>query len=401
MKILSEIEDNHALIEKLKSKKKVNCFLLNIDNFSNINNSYGFETGNIVLEKVANYLMQIKPNSASLYRFFSDRFIILDERELSELDISRVAETILSFFSSTELVFDDIEFRLTFSIGISRGEGFTNITQAEMAIRELRESKRNYFNLFNPSSAFIQGEKQNIYWIQKIKESISEEGIVAYFQAIVNNKTNKIEKYECLARLKDNDVIIPPYLFMESAKVTGNLSYVTKSLISQSFKKFSTSMYEFSINITGEDLALDYLEAYLLKNVKKYDIHPSRVVLEILEDITTLDKGTIQKQISSLRKHGFKIAIDDFGAENSNLSRLLEIHPDYLKIDGAFIKNIVTDKNSQVIVNAIVYLCKHSNIKIIAEFVHNEAVQKKVLELGIDYSQGYYFSEPMADLVEI
>ncbi len=395
------VNGTSALVEKLKSTKSLNCFLLNIDNFSNINNAYGFETGNMVLDKVTEYLMMIKPSSASLYRFFSDRFIILDERTLSEEEVVRVAETIQSFFSSTEIVLDDIVFRLSFSIGISKGKGLINITQAEIAIRELRESERNSFNVFDPSSAFVHSEQQNIYWIQKIKEAISEEGIVAYFQPIVNNKTGKVEKYECLARLKDNDEIISPYLFMESAKVTGNLSYVTKSLISQSFKKFSVNEYEFSINITGEDLSLDYLEPYLLKNVNKYNINPSRVVLEILEDITTLDKGTIQKQINSLRENGFKIAIDDFGAENSNLSRLLEIQPDYLKIDGAFIKNIVTDRNSQIIVNAIIYLCKESNIKIIAEFVHNEEVQKKVVELGIDYSQGYYFSEPRSDLVEI
>ena len=397
----TNVNGSSALVEKLKSTKSLNCFLLNIDNFSNINNAYGFETGNMVLDKVTEYLMMIKPSSSSLYRFFSDRFIILDERKLSEEEVIRVAETIQSFFSSTEIVLDDIEFRLSFSIGISKGKGLVNITQAEIAIRELRESKRNSFNVFDPSSAFVHSEQQNIYWIQKIKEAISEEGIVAYFQPIVNNKTGKVEKYECLARLKDNDEIISPYLFMESAKVTGNLSYVTKSLISQSFKKFSVNEYEFSINITGEDLSLDYLEPYLLKNVNKYNINPSRVVLEILEDITTLDKGTTQKQINSLRENGFKIAIDDFGAENSNLSRLLEIQPDYLKIDGAFIKNIVTDRNSQIIVNAIIYLCKESNIKIIAEFVHNEEVQKKVAELGIDYSQGYYFSEPRSDLVEL
>jgi EAL domain-containing protein (putative c-di-GMP-specific phosphodiesterase class I) len=349
---------------------------------------------------VSDLLTKVKPQESTLYRFCSDRFVIVDDRNLTQEDVIRVAESILSFFSYSEIALDDdIELRISFSIGISREKGLINITQAEVAIRELRESKRNDFKLFDPSSRFVHNEQENIYWIQKISESISEEGIVAYFQPIVNNKTGKIEKYECLARLRDNDEIISPYLFMDSAKVTGNLSYVTKSLITQSFKKFSSNNYEFSINITGEDLALDYLESYLLKNVNKYKINPSRVVLEMLEDITTLDKGTTQRQISSLRENGFKIAIDDFGAENSNLSRLLEINPDYLKIDGAFIKNIVDDEKSQIIVDAIIMICERSGIKIIAEYIHNEQVQERVKSLGIEFSQGYYFGEPNFELV--
>jgi diguanylate cyclase (GGDEF)-like protein len=397
---LTQLQNSSAIVEKLKSSQCLNYFLLDIDNFSNINNAYGFDTGNIVLEKVASLLMMVKPNSSKLYRFCSDKFVIIDERRLTQEGVKRVAESIISFFSYSEIsINEDIEFRISFTIGISQAKGLINITQSEVAVREVRESTRNDFKIFNPLSKFVHDKQQNIYWIQKIKEAVLDEGIIAYFQPIVNNNTGKIEKYECLARLKDEDKIISPYFFMESAKVTGNLSYVTKSLIAQSFKKFSDNEYEFSINITGEDLALDYLEPFLLKNVNKYNINPSRVVLEMLENITTLDKGTTLKQLNSLRENGFKIAIDDFGSANSNLSRLLEIQPDYVKIDGAFIKNIVDDEKSQIIVDAIIMICKRSGIKIIAEFIHNEEVQKRVKSLGVEYSQGYYFGKPSAELI--
>lgn len=78
----------------------------------------------------------------------------------------------------------------------------------------------------------------------------------------------------------------------------------------------------------------------------------------------------------------------------------MEIHSDYLKIDGQFIRNIVDDAKSQIIVDGIISICKKSGIKIIAEYVHNEAVQKKIKELEIDYSQGYYFGKPCAELVK-
>jgi len=397
---LTSIRDRDSLITKLDTSGIVNYFLIDIDNFSNINNAYGYDIGSSVIQEVAKLLNYVKPLDATLYRYNADTFVLLDERTLSKEQIEEICKSILSFFSETDVTIEDgIEFKISFSIGISTAKGAINISQAEIAMHELRVSQRNHYMIFNPYSDFVHEQQQNIYWIHKIKEAVVNEEIVAFFQPIVNNHTGKIEKYECLARLEDDHEIIPPYQFLEAAKLTGNLSFITKSLIIQSFKKFSDTEYEFSINITGDDLSQDYLESFLLKNVNKYNINPSRVVLEILEDIDTLDKGTTLEQLNSLRMNGFQVAIDDFGAENSNFSRLLDIEPDYLKIDGAFIKNILTDSKSQIIVEAIVGLCKKSGIKVIAEFIHSEEVQKRVKELGIDYSQGYYFGAPKPDII--
>jgi len=393
--------DRNSLVKKLEASGKVNYFLIDIDNFSNINNAYGYDIGSRVIQEVAKLLSFIKPIDSTLYRYNADTFVIIDERNLERNEIINICESILSFFAQTEVVIEDgIEFKISFSISISTAKGSINISQSEVAMQELRVTQRNHYLIFNPYSDFVHQQQQNIYWIHKIKEAVINEEIVAYFQPIVNNHTGKIEKYECLARIEDDDEIIPPFQFLEAAKLTGNLSFITKSLISQSFKKFANTSYEFSINITGDDLSQDYLETFLLKNVNRYNIDPARVVLEILEDIDTLDKGTTLEQLDSLRMNGFQVAIDDFGAENSNFSRLLDIEPDYLKIDGAFIKNIITDFKSQIIVDAIVGICKKSGIKIIAEFIHNEEVQNRVKELGIDYSQGYFFGAPSPDLVE-
>jgi EAL domain-containing protein (putative c-di-GMP-specific phosphodiesterase class I) len=245
---------------------------------------------------------------------------------------------------------------------------------------------------------YIKKQQENVYWIHKIKDAFEKENLVPYYQPIINNTTKKIEKYECLVRIYDEGIVIPPIRFMEASRLTGTLSLVTRVIIEQSFKKFAHNEYDFSINITNSDFYFNYLEDFLLKHAYKNDVNPSRVVLEILEDIDSLSSPEVVSQLNALRGHGFKIAIDDFGSRSSNLSRLLEFSPDYLKIDGAFIKNILSDKKSLIIVEAMVLLCKKSNIKVIAEFVHNAEVQAKVEELGIEYSQGYYFSEPKEDL---
>lgn len=120
----------------------------------------------------------------------------------------------------------------------------------------------------------------------------------------------------------------------------------------------------------------------------------NRIVVEVLEHIHTYDDSSTLNQLVDLKSMGIQIAIDDFGNEQSNFSRLLDIQADYIKIDGQFIKSIDTDLKSYKISSAISNLAKSLDAKIIAEYVHSKEVLDKILELDIDYSQGYYFGAP-------
>lgn len=398
---LTGIPNRFALMEYLHDINHANLFLIDIDNFSNINGTYGFAVGDLVLVEMARLIDIAKPFYSKLFRINADEFVVVSLNVLSHNSLSDAASSMVSFFDQTEIaISDDINIKVSISIGIAIGHGNEILNHAKIAIKELREHRRGHSRIYDPDSIFIKKQKENTHWVCKIKEAFEKEQLVTYYQPIVNNKTKKIEKYECLVRINDNGVLIPPIRFMEASRLTGTLSLVTKNVIEQSFKKFSGTEYEFSINITNTDLYLNYLEEYLLKNAIKYSIDPSKVALEILEDIDTLDTPAIISQLNSLRRHGFKIAIDDFGNRSSNFSRLIEFSPDYLKIDGSFIRNILNDKKSLVIVEAIVLLCKTSNIKVVAEFVHSKEVQSKIEELGIDYSQGFFFGEPKEELVE-
>jgi len=398
--VLTNLPNRFALMEQLQHLQYANLFLVDVDNFNNINNAYGFEIGDSVLVRIAELLAMAKPLSAKLFRVNSDEFAIVCLEMLSAQRLSDIASSMISFFDQSEIeITSSSSIRVSISVGIAIGGGSDMLNHAREAINELREHKRASFKIYDATSLFIKKQQENIYWIDKIKKAFEEERLITYYQPIVNNATGKMEKYECLIRICDNGILTPPMRFMEASKLTGTLSLMTKTVIAQSFEKFSANTFEFSINITNTDLYLNFLEEFLLKNAKKYGITPSRVVLEILEDIDTLDTPEILAQLNALRRHGFQIAIDDFGSRSSNFSRLLEFSPDYLKIDGSFIKNILSDKKSLIIVEAVVLLCKKSGIKVVAEFVHSAEVQAKVKELGIEYSQGYYLGEPSAELV--
>ncbi|MCF6173727.1 MAG: EAL domain-containing protein, partial [Campylobacteraceae bacterium] len=149
-----------------------------------------------------------------------------------------------------------------------------------------------------------------------------------------------------------------------------------------------------SINITEQDLEQGFLLSFLNKTSKKYDIEPSRICLEILEGISAQGSKNHIRQLSRIKKYGYKIAIDDFGTEYSNFERLIDLDIDYLKLDAKYIKNIDTNKKSQDIAESIIFFAKKNEIPCIAEYVHNEQVAKKVKSMGIEYSQGYFYSKP-------
>jgi len=394
---LTGLDNRFALLEFIKLNSRLNIFVVNIDNFSNLNNSYGYVVGDEILVEIARRLKILKQSNAKLFRFDGDEFVYVVNDFFNFRELKEFSESIISFFNQTEIEIenDDIIVKVSVTIGVAMGNGIITLNHANAAVHEARLYSKGSYKIFSSKSEFARKQQENIYWVNKIRHAIEEEKLIGFFQPIRNNQTKMIEKYECLARIKDESVLVSPVRFMEACKITGTLSLITRRIATNAFKVFSDTDYEFSINITSNDINLGYLEEFLLLNANKYNIDPSRVVLELLEDIVTLTESNMLEQINSLRRKGFKIALDDFGVENSNFSRLLELNPEYLKIDGMFIKDILENEESLLIVETIVDLCKKRGIKIIAEYIHSEAILHKVEELGIEYGQGYFIGEPL------
>lgn len=400
---MNHVKKNNCAAFKalLRTKEKLNLLLIDIDNFSNINYSYGVDYGDAVFVKILDILHGFKFTDVEIYKLESDEFAIVKKDNFDLLRSEEEAKLIISYFNESDLELDeDISIRVSLSISIAVGSGLSLINNARLAIKELREHTRGSYIFYDMKSQYARRVQDNVYWVNKIQASVADDKVVAFFQPIVNNKTKKIEKYECLARIEDEGEYISPYHFMDAAKEARVLSFITKVIIKKACKMFSNNDYEFSINITNDDLQLNYLEEYLLRNTKLFNINPNRVVLELLEDIPTLDKKIVLQQLDSLKARGFKLAVDDFGSASSNFSRLLEFDPDYLKIDGAFIKDIIMDNKSQIITQGIVKIAHGMNMKVIAEYIHSQDIQDEVVSLGIDYSQGYLHGAPLQTLYD-
>ena len=391
---ISGLANKIVLEEKIAEKGTLSVMMFSIDNFDAIAEVFGMKFSDFVVNKVSKLLNKFLANNIYLYRLNTGEFVFLIEDE-HDKQSETVAQGIKSFFDIYPIEHDSIEIKVTFSIGICYCEREYLLRNSRLAMNEAKKLGSNRYHFFSKDDSSTKTQEKNIYWMHKIHDALLDGNIVPFFQAIQDNKTGKIYKYECLVRILENGEIITPWYFNDAVQMAGLVTNLTKTMIDKSFKMFKNRTEEFSINITQGDLKEAYLESFLIHKCDKYKISPKRVTLELLENIDESQEEIIFIQLNSLKEKGFKISIDDFGAENSNFSRLLKINADYIKIDGQFIKNIDTSEQSRHIVEAIHSFAKKIGAKTIAEFVHNEEVLKSIKEIGIDYSQGYLISEPI------
>lgn len=241
----------------------------------------------------------------------------------------------------------------------------------------------------------------------RLLNALESDNVVPFYQPIVD-KNNNVIKYEVLARVQESDSFLPFYIFINIAKFYDLLHNITEIIIKKSFIQLNNYLNnEISINLDYEDLSqdrIDLLMDILNRNLQDKTIKKEQITLEILEGAK--QDNYIIDSIKKLKKEGYKIALDDFGIQNSNLERLKALLEneclDFIKIDGIFIKNIDNCTISRNLLDAILILGSKINLPIVVEFVANEDIFKtcKIFDNNQQSKvlyQGYYFGQPNHD----
>ena len=228
---------------------------------------------------------------------------------------------------------------------------------------------------------------------------MENDGVEMYYQPIYNYDKEGIEKFECLMRIVDEGKVYTPYRFLDIAKKTKLYPRLTYRVIEKSTAAFANNSFEFSINLTIDDLLNQGLIEFLLERAKLHGVL-NRMVVEIVESEEMQNYEEILGVIKSLKSCGVKIAIDDFGSGYSNYEYLSSLQADYVKIDGSLIKSICKDEKVRSVVSSIIDFARKYDMKTIAEFVSDENLDKEARALGIDYAQGYFYGEPQAFVLQ-
>jgi len=398
---LTGLYSKTKLDEYLLMNKEYNVVLVNCDNFDRINCKYGYKTGDQILKKIAQWLLNLAKNMEEcfVFRMVSDEFVFLISDENKE-KVENLCKLIIKQFSENKVMTDIEEFSLSCTIGISYGKGQDILRQAHIAIKESREIGKEKYYFFSNNSCLMQQREKNLKWLTKAKDILNKDAVIPYYQPITNNKNGKIYIYEALARVLEINRIVKPYYFLESAKLFNLMPNVTRSMVKKVFKNFQNdSRYLISINISMEDLLDETFIPYRLKESKKYDIENSKIIFEFSETLTTSNNKKVFERLDELKNKNFQLAIDDFGESHLNIKKLHSIKVDYIKICSSFIENINDDKKSRKLVESVIKLAHSIGAKTIAQSVSSDKIQYEIENLGVDYSQGDFIGKPKEKIV--
>lgn len=374
------------------------AMLINIDNFDNINTIYGYESGDRFLIKSAKFFMTHFTADGQWYRIGDDEFVFLFE-SMNLQEAYAQALGLHKVWKKYPINHEGFPMPIGNTIIVTKGEKEL-VKELHIGFKESRIKGKDRVTLFTNDKDFEKHQKKLFAQLHLFNTALREDSIVPVFQPIFDNRTGMVKKYECLARIVQDGVVYSPFEFMEAAILSGRQRELTRTMIEKSIQFFSKNHFEFSINITEHDLDDSWLHGYLMDMCRKYSVTPDRIVLEVLEGISASCAEKQLVQLMDLKQEGFKLAIDDFGAQNSNFERVFRLKVNYIKIDGRFIKEIDTNINSFYIAKTITDFSKNVGAEVIAEYVHSKSVLEKVKELGIEYSQGYYLGKPQFDIIE-
>lgn len=396
---VTNLPNRIKLSEYLDTMGEKSLILINIDDFSLINEHNGFDFGNEVLRAFAKFLEKKYGRYAQVFHLHSDNFALLCvklENETTEENILRIKDDIAKYIFTV----NDIKTRLTASIGIALYERGNIIQKAEFALKEARRYGKNSIQKYTDNLNILRTIHTNSLWSTRVRDALHNHKMHTYFQPILEVKTGKIIKYEALVRLEYENEIYSPFHFLDAALYSGQIFKIFQFVLEEACKKATQSTCFFTVNISQYDMQYpDFLQT-AKRILKKYNLPHSRITFEILENDSIAHNKNIQALLNELHTEGFRLAIDDFGAQCSNFGQLNNLPIDFIKIDGAYIKNIVTDENSQIVTTTIIDFAHKKGIPVIAEYVCSKEVYDYVKALGVEYVQGYEIAEPKPELQE-
>ncbi|WP_448587588.1 EAL domain-containing protein [Thermocrinis sp.] len=391
---LTGLPNRLKLMEDLTGKKDLKLILVDIDSFADINNTYGYGAGDLVLQSLAESLSDLcNKHGLQVYRSGGDEFAIVIDRFFPRRDFEVFLDSVVHSIESKPVEAEGYTIKLDITLGVAEGKNSGDIVKkANMALKHAKQTKKTYV-IYSDDINLEKKSRENRFWLDTLKEAIKKDGLVVFYQGIMDNKLLRIDKYESLIRIRMDDKIISPYYFLDVAKKSKLYPIITKKVFAEAVKY--AEEHEISINLSIKDIQDEETVSYIMEILKR---HRPKLTFEILESEGIENYEEVSSFIESVKEYGCKIAIDDFGSGYSNFAHILRLKVDYLKIDSSLIGNIHVDQNAQVIVETIVGFARKLGIKTIAEFVHSKEVFEKVIELGIDYSQGYYIAEPQPNI---
>lgn len=395
-------------LEEAQFKPAVHSMLyLDLDQFKIVNDTCGHNAGDALLQQLAATLQAALRQNDILARLGGDEFGVLLEHCPGEPAL-RIAETLRLAVASFRFLWLDKTFSVGVSIGLATfgGEGMTVgdvFSIVDGACYVAKDLGRNRIHVYSADDTELAERTGQMNWVGRITQALEQDRMCLYRQAIapLGDKTGKAERYyEVLLRMRDEDGReISPAAFLPAAERYNLMPAIDFWVIRTAFENYAKSGGEargcnLSINLSGATLGDERLLPYIREQLQYFSVPPTAICFEITETAAIAKLATATVLIRELKQLGCRFALDDFGSGMSSFGYLKNLPIDFIKIDGAFVREVDSDPIDRAMVEAINNIGHVMGIKTIAEFVETEAIVAVLCDLGVDYAQGYYIGRP-------
>lgn len=394
-----------ALARARRAGRAVALLYLDLDDFKLVNDSLGHTAGDRLLVKVARRLRVRSRDADLLARHGGDEFLVL----LSDLDPATAAEDAeqaahgLLDALAAPFVVSGAEFHVGASIGISlnpadAGEADTLLRHADAAMYQAKRAGRNEVRVFDPDRS---APLERLSLTTRLRNAIAEEQLVLHWQPIVDPVSGSLHALEALVRWQDpvRGLILPGEFvgFAEETGIIDRLGALVLQLVARQRARwreadgFEPTVH---VNVSPRELRSPAFADRVSRVLATHAIDPATVVVEITESAAMQDPARVGPLLHALAATGVQIAIDDFGAGHSSLSRLVDLPVHVLKIDRSFLAKVPADPASAAVLKAVVGLAGALDMRAVAEGVETRAQRAELVRLGCPLAQGFLLGRP-------
>lgn len=381
------------------------CYF-DLDQFKLVNDTAGHAAGDALLKQVRPLLTGKFRERDTLARLGGDEFaLLLDNCRLDEA--ARIAGIVVATFHAWRFPWKNRTFQVGASAGVAaidRGceSAAHALAQADVACYTAKENGRNRVHVYRGDGIKPSAHHARMMLAATLNDALNENRFRLFCQPIVPLGDREAEppRNEVLLRLQDdNGAIILPSTFIPAAERYGMMARIDRWVIENALRACAATgcvhaCPELSLNLSGDSLGSDDLAEFVLHVFRANDIRPQSICFEITETAAIRNVDNALKFIEEMRGHGCRIALDDFGSGQSSFHYLRTLPADYLKIDGAFVRNISEDEQNEAVVAAINDVGHKLGIATIAEYVQDLETAERLRRIGVDYAQGHAFGRP-------
>ena len=395
-----EDQDQHVL-----------CYL-DLDQFKVINDACGHLAGDELLRQLSNVLQSHVRKRDTLARLGGDEFgLLMEHCDLHEG--KRVANGMRDAVANYRFFWQGNTHMVGVSIGLVEIIGDVRdktdlLKAADAACYAAKENGRNRIHVYSEQDTNMAARHGQMKWVSRINLALENNSFLLVLQPIVpinGLDTNKLS-YEVLIRMRHGDKIIQPDDFLGATERYNLSSKVDLWVIHNTFKWMADNKHQlenvalFNINISGQSLGDQEFLKHVVDALKAEPIPTGKICFEITETAAITNFTNANSFMHTLKNLGCEFALDDFGTGLSSFEYLKALPVEYIKIAGLFVKDIATDSVNLAMVKAITDLGHEMDKKVIAESVENKEILDCLLEIGVDFAQGYFFARaaPLSDI---